>query len=260
MIIGFVPAALTLILRHGLPVGNIARSAVISGLFALFAWLLGGVSASGALAGFAIAFTLYMSGGWPVFALLLFVFVLTWAVTRSGYARKLARGLTEPGTGRSAAQVVANVGLAAWVLMLDPAWWTPLRVAASCAALAVLAEAAADTCASEIGKAYGQRTVLLTTGRPVPPGTDGGVSWVGMACALSASLLVAAAAFALGVVRAHEAALVTLAAGFGAVLDSLLGATLEQRGWINNDAVNLLGTLTAAGLAAGLCLVLLHQS
>jgi uncharacterized membrane protein len=36
----------------------------------------------------------------------------------------------------------------------------------------------------------------------------------------------------------------------GAMADSLLGATLERRGLLDNEAVNFLATLTAAWLAA----------
>ncbi len=44
-----------------------------------------------------------------------------------------------------------------------------------------------------------------------------------------------------------------LCAGLGAIgglfVDSLLGATAERRGWLNNDAVNFLSTFAAAVLA-----------
>jgi uncharacterized membrane protein len=39
---------------------------------------------------------------------------------------------------------------------------------------------------------------------------------------------------------------------FGLLFDSLLGATLERRGWLNNDAVNFLSTAGAASFALGL--------
>jgi uncharacterized membrane protein len=45
---------------------------------------------------------------------------------------------------------------------------------------------------------------------------------------------------------------------FGLLFDSLLGATLEERGWLNNDAVNFLSTLSAAGFAL-VALALLPQ-
>jgi len=199
-----------------------------------------------------------MAGGWPFFALLFLVFVLTWAATRFGRGRKLARGLAEAAGGRNAAQVVANVGLAAWAIPVA-LLWPDFALAATWALVAVLAEAAADTCSSELGKAYGGKTVLLTTGRAVPPGTDGGVSWLGTAAALFASLSIASSALGLRALSSGKAvAALTLAGILGALLDSVLGATLERNRRLNNDAVNLLGTLIAALLAAGFCFALLR--
>jgi uncharacterized membrane protein len=39
---------------------------------------------------------------------------------------------------------------------------------------------------------------------------------------------------------------------FGFLFDSLLGATLERQGLLNNDAVNFLSTAVAAAFAMGL--------
>jgi uncharacterized membrane protein len=47
---------------------------------------------------------------------------------------------------------------------------------------------------------------------------------------------------------------------FGLFFDSLLGATLERRGWINNDAVNFLSTASAAIFALALLAVVPHPS
>jgi len=256
VIIGLAPAALTLFFGHGLPLRNIAISALIAALFALFAWLLRGVSLSGALAGFGIAFTLFAADGWPTFALLVFVFLVTLAATRAGHARKAERRLAEPHGGRTAAQVVANVGLAAYlVALLSRADWVAAFVLYACA-VAVLAEAAADTCASEIGKAYAEKTFLITTRRPVPPGTDGGVSRWGVGAAAGAAGATAAVAYALDTLALRPALAVALAATLATFIDSVLGATLERRGWLNNDAVNFLSTTAAVVLTAVTLLVL----
>jgi uncharacterized membrane protein len=46
---------------------------------------------------------------------------------------------------------------------------------------------------------------------------------------------------------------------FGLFFDSLLGATLERRGWLNNDAVNFLSTASAAGFALAAMFVFSHH-
>ena len=83
-------------------------------------------------------------------------------------------------------------------------WRPDLLLPVTWAIVAVLAEAAADTCASELGKAYGRKTVLLTNGRTVPRGTEGGVSWIGLGSALLASASVAWTALELHVLSLHD--------------------------------------------------------
>ena len=50
--------------------------------------------------------------------------------------------------------------------------------------------------------------------------------------------------------------------GLGAIgglfVDSLLGATAERRGWLNNDAVNFLSTFAAA-VIAGVFFAIFHS-
>jgi uncharacterized protein (TIGR00297 family) len=93
---------------------------------------------------------------------------------------------------------------------------------------------------------------MVTTLRSVPPGTDGAISLAGtLAGTGGAVLIVLVAAVTLGL-GTGDAVCAGLGAFGGLFVDSLLGATAERRGWLNNDAVNFLSTV-AATLIAGVC-------
>ncbi len=215
---------------------------LVTAVFALGGWLLRGVSITGAIAGGIVAFILYVVGGRRMFAMLFTVFVLTLLATFAGRNRKQSLGLSEPRSGRSAAQVAANLFVAAAALVLLP------RSVAVVVAIAALCEAAADTVSSEIGQAFGQQTYLVTTLHPTAPGTNGGVSVVGTLAGVGAAATVAGAGLLL-LLPPQQAALAAVAGVAGMLTDSLLGATLENRGYLNNDGVNVLGTATTAGVA-----------
>ncbi len=146
---------------------------------------------------------------------------------------------SESRRGRSASQIVANLGIAG------------LFAAAGRyeGCVAALAEAAADTVSSEIGQATGHPARLVTTGRMVPAGTDGGVTLTGTLAGLVAAALVVMVGS--GHHRAWPVQATTwMAAGAGLYFDSLLGATVERRGWMGNDLVNFTSTLFTAWIAS----------
>jgi uncharacterized protein (TIGR00297 family) len=209
--------------------------------FAVLAWFAGGVNFSGALAGSAVAFIMAVRD-LRMFLALLIVFAVTLVATRIGYARKQQLRTAEPAGGRTAAQAMANLGIAALVVAIASAGWPVL-------ALAALAEAAGDTSSSEIGMAFPGKTLLVTNFKSVPAGTDGGISLFGTIAALLGAASVGVAAFATGLVPVRQIATIILAGFFGIVIDSLLGAIFERRGWLDNDLVNLLSTAAAVGMA-----------
>jgi uncharacterized protein (TIGR00297 family) len=190
------------------------------------------------------------------------VSLLAWGATRLGRAKKEALGTAEMRRGRSAAQVAANLGVAALVSaevvqarLMDSGWGSPGGAGSMliyAPGLAALAEAAADTVSSEIGQVLGGRPRMITTLRAVDPGTDGAVSLAGTLAGMVAALIVAG----IGTIALRgEMGLFWISAAsgtFGLLFDSLLGATLERHKWLNNDAVNFLSTTAAAGFAVGL--------
>jgi uncharacterized protein (TIGR00297 family) len=118
--------------------------------------------------------------------------------------------------------------------------------------LAALCEATADTVSSEIGTAFGGRPVLLATLRRVDPGTDGAVSLVGTAGGTIAAALVAAVGIWSLRLSVLDAAIAFAGGIAGLFFDSLLGATVERKGWLGNDLVNFASTVFGVLVALGL--------
>lgn len=139
---------------------------------------------------------------------------------------------------RNARQVIANGGIAALAAVLGS--WVAFSGA--------VAAASSDTWASEIGRHSRTPPRLITSGTPVPAGTDGGITLLGTAGGIAGALFIAVLARVL--VPGAFLPAVALAGIAGMLLDSLLGATLQGRlTWLDNDAVNLMATAAGAGLA-----------
>lgn len=234
---------------------------------------------SGALAGSILAWMLIALGGAAWAAPALSFFVLSSLLSRAGRRRKQAAdALAAKGSRRDVGQVVANGGVGAALLAASAFVPEPALYGGFVGAFAA---AAADTWGTEIGTLAGWPTRRLAVGPRVPPGTSGGVSVPGtLGAAAGAAVVVASAvpfatADAGGLGTPAAAAAVAAAGLAAAVLDSLLGATVQARfraasgaltereqeagrplplaagvRWMDNDRVNLACTLAGAGLAA----------
>jgi uncharacterized protein (TIGR00297 family) len=225
--------------------GEIAIFAATTVAFAVVARLLRGATSRGAAAGGVICFLLMLGAGWGGFAALCAVFLLTWTATRLGYRRKQQLGSAERRGGRNAGQVLANLAIPAMAALLHVWLHDPRLLLAMAAALS---EVAADTLSSEIGTVMGGTPRLVTSWKAVPPGTDGAITPLGTLIALFSALLVGLVCAMTGVVGFDHLILCVIAALFGTLVDSLLGATLERKGYLGNNAVNFLSTAAAAVL------------
>ena len=114
-----------------------------------------------------------------------------------------------------------------------------------------IAAAMSDTFSSEFGGLFDDPR-LITTFEPVPPGTDGAVTWQGEVAGLIGAGIIAGIA---GLMFESVATLgvgIVLGAGVvGMTVDSLRGATIEGR-WVGNQGVNFLATVVAAIAGGGL--------
>jgi uncharacterized protein (TIGR00297 family) len=185
------------------------------------------LGSTGAIAA-AIVGTISLSAGWSWGALLFSMFLSASALSRLGQRRKAERvgSTVEKGGERDATQVLANGGIFAAaalgsLLAPSPAWYA--------IGAGALAASAADTWATEVGTLVGGRPISIITGKRVPPGTSGGISFLGTAAAIGGALFIAVVAGLAGWPVPVTA--VAIGGVAGALADSVLGATVQARRW-----------------------------
>ena len=220
------------------------------GVNVLTAWLgyrARTVSVSGAIGGAVIGAVIYAGAGRGAWVLLLATFVIASAVSKLGLQRKVMLGIAEERGGRrGAGNAVANCGVAAVAAIA--AATTPHGSEAMVALTAALTAGGSDTVASEIGKAFGRSTFLVTSFSRVKPGTPGAMSLEGTAAGLVAALALGAIGVELGLMPSVALVPVVVGATAGALVESVLGATLEGPGILNNDMLNFINTAVAAAV------------
>ena len=225
--------------------GRLLPAVLVNAGFAAVAYLEGAVTISGVVAGIGIGMAVYLGSGIEGWLLLFATFASAVLTSRVGLGRKRALGIQEERDGRrGAGNALANclVGAVAALCAVT----TPYQAAAWLAMVAGLTAGAADTVASEIGKAWGRRTFLVIGFRPVPPGTPGAVSLEGTLANAVAAVGLGTLGAALGLIAAADVPLVAAAALAGAVVESALGALFEHRGILDNNQLNFINTAVAA--------------
>mgnify|MGYP001331370698 CR=1 FL=1 len=218
-------------------------------------------------------------GGWSWGLALVFFFVSSSAFShyREREKARIADDKFSKGSQRDIAQAAANGGLATLLAVWHGMTTSPeQRDLLQTAYAGALAAATADTWATELGVLSSEPPRSIITGKPVAPGTSGGVTRRGMAAAALGALALGMAFWALEGFRRSLAWLpliACLAGLLGSIADSLLGATLQSvrycptcqteterrvhncgtttiplRGirWLNNDGVNFIATLTGS--------------
>lgn len=229
---------------------------IVNAVAGWLGWQLRTVSFAGAMTGVAIGIVVYVCAGPGAWALLMATFICAAACSRLGVRRKRLLGIAqERGGRRGPGNAIANCGLAAGAALIVAL--SPHAALARLTLVAAFAAAGSDTAASEIGKAWGRHTFLLTRGTFVPPGTSGAMSIEGTAAGLLAAFALAAVGVAVMLIPWAQVWIVIVAATAGSLVESVLGATLEAPGILNNDALNFLNTAVAGAVALLLAAIML---
>ena len=200
-----------------------------------------------------VGLTVSLMGHWSWLVILMSFLLIGSTATKWRLEEKLALSIAEENEGtRGWRNVLANgaapmvVAIAHW-MGGDTAW----DYLALCSCVSV---ACSDTLASEIGS-LDMRTRSILNLQAVPPGTNGGMSPTGTVAALAGAAIIALLSVALSSTAGDQTSALLLfsivaAVGWlGCQIDSLLGALLENQGYIGKHTVNLLATLSGVALA-----------
>jgi uncharacterized protein (TIGR00297 family) len=259
--------------RRGTPI-DFAIGAAAAGAIGIAAYRTRSLDASGALGAFAVGTATYGSLGLPGAAVLLAFFAPSIVLSRVGKSRKRIALVDVDKTGaRDGAQVAANGGVAAACAIA--ACFVDRRFTVAFAG--AFAAAAADTWATEIGTLVKQPPRSILTFERIATGLSGGVTFAGTVAECAGAAFVAAVAYIAFGTTPRTCAAIAGGGIAGAVLDSVLGASLQSlrwcpacrraterephacgtptrplRGlsWFGNDAVNLAATACGALAAA----------
>ena len=209
----------------------------------------------GLFAALFVGIVVSLLGHWTWLAVLMTFLIVGSMATKWRFEEKVRISAEEANDGvRGWKNVLANGGMASIVAIVQYSYggheWSYLVL---CSAISV---AASDTLASEIGS-LDPRTRIITTLEAVPAGTNGGMSPTGTLAAFYGALLIATVSTVLGAINgdgtqpAFLFTTVIVIGWVGCQVDSILGALLENRGYLGKHSVNFLSTFAGAIIALG---------
>ena len=210
---------------------------------------------SGTWAAAIMGLVVAIGGHWTWLVTLLAFLSAGFFVTRWRYGEKKEMGFNEGEDGeRDWTNVISNGGVPMLISLyafMTEDWQELLPIF-----VASVAVATSDTFASEVG-CLDKRVYMITTLKKCEPGLNGGFSPNGQIAALVGALLISLVAMALGMLVGAEAlsspvefiVSISIIGFLGCQVDSLLGALLENRGYIGKGTVNTLAIATGAIIA-----------
>ena len=200
-------------------------------VFGVFSLKLKIVDFTGFLAGLVVGGFIYIFGDWRWFIIVLTFHLVAGFFTKYKYKQKREKGgAEEKGGARAWQNIIANGGVAALFAFAEG--FTSLEYFFA-GFLGAVSTATADTLATEIGLLYsGEPRLITDLKKKVPPGTSGGVSFLGEIATILGAGLIGLVAWTLNpqTWSLPTILIVALISGFlGSTLDSLIGATVQAK-------------------------------
>lgn len=218
--------------------------------------LLSALTPEGFFHAMALGTMLWTTLGWRGWSYCVVYLILGQVVTKVGFADKEKRGIAESRGGRRGPENIwGSAGTSLICAACSVQGESFLGISSNLYILgfvAALATKLADTFASEIGKAYGKTTFLITTLERVEPGTEGAISAEGTVAAAVGGFLLSACGYSIGLIDLPSVAVSTVAAFLGTNAESVIGATLQEKDgfeFLTNEVVNFINTLIGGSIA-----------
>ncbi len=201
----------------------------------------------GILNGWILGILVWGTLGWRGYLIVMLFFLLGSGLTFVGIEQKEAEGIAEERSGMRGAGNVWSSALTATICAIATLFFPLSKELLLLGYVASFCTKLSDTTASEVGKAYGKTTYLITTLKPVPRGTEGAISLEGTLAGVLSSIILAVIAGTIGMISPIGIIWCIVAAFIATTIESLVGATLESRFiWLTNDIVNFINTVIGA--------------
>ncbi len=230
---------------------NLAFAFAISFAVSLLALKAGIADETGLLSATIVGTTLILFTDLRYFIIIITFYLVGSMTTKYKYSTKQKLGIAEQAGGARGYSNVFGNSLAPLFFAMQ--YGVTKNGIFAVAFVASVAAALGDTMASEVGK-VAKNVYLITSFKKVKAGVSGGISVPGEIAALSGTLLISFLAYVFRVLDPYQCAIAAISAFIGVHVDSILGATLEEKGYLTNSAVNFLATL-AAGIISYLFLL-----
>ncbi len=225
---------------------NLAFAFVISFAVSLLALKAKIADETGLLSATIVGTTLILFTDLRYFIIIVVFYLVGSMTTKYKYSTKQRLGIAEHAGGARGYSNVFGNSLAPLFFAMQ--YGATKNNIFAVAFVASVAAALGDTMASEVGK-VAKNVYLITNFKKVQAGVSGGISIPGEIAALSGTVLIPFLAYILKVLDPYQCTIAAISAFIGVHIDSVLGATLEEKGYLTNSAVNFLATL-AAGIVS----------